>query len=46
MVGGWHQASHALDTIFGCAEVFAERLMAMTDGQFDIEFILRVNWQR
>ena len=35
----WRLASsfpRALDTIFGCAEVFADRLKAMTDGQFDI----------
>jgi TRAP-type mannitol/chloroaromatic compound transport system substrate-binding protein len=35
----WRLASsfpRALDTIFGCAEVFAERLKAMTDGQFEL----------
>ena len=35
----WRLASsfpRALDTIFGCAEVFSERLKAMTDGQFDV----------
>ena len=35
----WRLASsfpRALDTIFGCAEVFADRLRAMTEGQFDI----------
>ena len=35
----WRLASsfpRALDTIFGCAEVFSERLKAMTDGQFEV----------
>ena len=35
-IGKWQRAGVALDTIFGGAQIFAERVLALTDGKFKI----------